>query len=113
MRASRMIRLPVLFLALALPATLSGCFLFGGDEEEEKKGALTSPMEGGSAAEATAVGQAPPSPWRSIELAEDQGSSSGGLLPIVALIVSVLSLGITLLHWILHRRRSRMVVGPP
>lgn len=103
-----MIRPSTLLLVVAIPAMLSGCFLFGGDDDGEEKGAMTSNMADGGVNEASALGNAPPSPWRSIELPEEQGSrSTGGMLPIAALIISVVSLGITVLHWTAHRGRFR------
>jgi hypothetical protein len=91
-----------LVLLSAAPAVCSGC-LFGGDDDKDK-GAMTSSMDDGGANNVDAVISTPPSPWRSIELRQEEGSSVG-VLPIVALVVSLLALGLVVTPWILHRRR--------
>jgi len=98
-----MIRMLSLLLVAALSAALGGCFLFGGDDDQ-KPSETTAAMDASGANRADAVQSTPPSPWRSIDLREEGGSSSGGVLPIVAILVSVLSLGAIGVHWLLHRR---------
>ena len=94
-------------LLLGGAATLcsSGCFLFSGNDEKDK-GSMTSAMDPGGANNVDAVQSTPASPWRSIEL-RDEGGSSVGWLPIVAIVLSLLSLGGVITHWlVLHRRHS-------
>jgi hypothetical protein len=84
-----------LSLAMLLPA-LSGCSLFGGgDDKEEKKGeALMDASTGASTGAAPMPGAVP-------EIAEERGPSNA--FPILALVVS----GITLISLIVHSRRHR------
>ena len=94
-----------LFVVAALAAPLGGCFLFGGDDDQ-KPAETTAAMDASGANSADAVQSTPPSPWRSIDLREEGGGSSfGGILPIVAIVLSVLSLGGVVVHWVFHRRR--------
>lgn len=99
-----MIRTIGLLLLATLPVVGSGCFLFGGDDEKDK-GAVTSSMDGGGSNNVDAVNSTPASPWRSIELHDDEGGS-GGILPIVSLGLSVLSLGLVAFQWFQHRHHS-------
>jgi hypothetical protein len=102
--------LRILILVAAVPTALSGCFLSGGDNEE-KKGTETAAMDASGAPHHDAVQNTPPSPWRTIEL-KDEGGSSGNspILPIVAIVLSVISLGLNIIPWIRHRRHR---VVPP
>jgi hypothetical protein len=93
-----------LILVAGVPVALSGCFLFSGDDEQ-KKGTETAAMDASGAPPHDAVQSTPPSPWRTIDLKDDGGSSgSSPLLPIVAIVLSVISLGLNIVHWIRHRR---------
>ena len=103
--------LRLLVLLAAVPAALSGCFLFSGDDDENKKSTETAQMEASGAPHNDAVQSTPPSPWRTIDLKDDGGSSgSSSLLPIVAIVLSVIALALNIVHWI-RRRRHR--VAPP
>jgi len=106
---SRILR--TLVLVATVPAVLSGCFLFGGDDQEKHKSSETAAMDASGAPHTDAVQSTPPSPWRTIDLKDDGGSSSGSsVLPIAAILLSVISLGLTVVHWIRHRRHR---VVPP
>lgn len=106
----KMIRTLMLLLVAGTPAALSGCFLFSGSDDDKDKGSGTAAMDASGAPHAEAVHSAAASPWRSMELKDDGGSSGGGLLPIAAIVLAVVSLGLVIVHQILHRRRR---VAPP
>lgn len=89
----------ILFAAAFLPAVLSGCFLFGGDEDDEKK----KPQDGTSYMD-PAGGSAGSVPLGAIaEPPVDSGSSSP--LPMISLGVSVITLIMLIVHMIRSRRR--------
>jgi len=105
----RVIRILTLLLVAGAPAALSGCFLFSGDDDKSK-GSEAAAMDATGAPRVDAAQNTPPSPWRSIELKDDGGPSGGSLLPIVAIVLSLISLGLVIVYGILHRRRR---VAPP
>jgi len=107
MMMNRTIRTMALLLLGGAASLCSGCFLFSGNDEKDKdKGSMTSAMDPGGSNNVDAVRSTPTSPWQSIEL-RDEGGSSLGWVPVVAIILSLLSLGGMITHWLLlHRHGS-------
>jgi hypothetical protein len=104
----QMIRAVTLLLLAGVPAALSGCFLFTGDDEKDKSGE-TAAMDASGAPGGDPVHSTPPSPWKSIEL-EDESGAGSDVLPIVAIVLSGITLGLGIVYGVLHRRRR---LAPP